>query len=158
MCSFDCFGGGMFSQRIITAMRSLIPRIASGYASPILSSTLTLPIMTTITRGFANHRHKKMIKAAKGYFGRVNLYAVAKRRVDKARVYSFRDRKVRKREFRQLWIQRLNASTRMYGMPYNIFINKLNQSGVQLDRKVLADLAVTEPLSFRTVFEVVKSS
>lgn len=109
-------------------------------------------------RSFANHKHKKMIKEAKGYFGRVNLYAVAKRRVDKARVYSYRDRKVRKREFRKLWIQRLNASTRMYGMPYNVFINKLSKSGIQLDRKVLADLAITEPLSFRTVLEIVKSS
>jgi large subunit ribosomal protein L20 len=150
-------GGGMFSQRMASAMRSFIPRITSSYPSIYLPSSASL-LFPTLSRGFANHRHKKMIKAAKGYFGRVNLYAVAKRRVDKARVYSFRDRKVRKREFRQLWIQRLNASTRMYGMPYNIFINKLNQSGVQLDRKVLADLAVNEPLSFRTVFEVVKSS
>lgn len=109
-------------------------------------------------RHFANHRHKRMIKLSKGYFGRVNLYAVAKRRVEKARMYAYRDRRVRKREFRRLWIQRVGAASRMYGTSYNVFIHQLNRSGIQLDRKILADLAVTEPLSFRSVHEVVKSA
>jgi large subunit ribosomal protein L20 len=149
----------------ISPMRGFTPSLTHMYMnsvfSPIQSTSLISPTLSSafITkRYFANHRHKKMIKAAKGYFGRVNLYAVAKRRVDKARVYTYRDRKVRKREFRKLWIQRVNASTRMYGMPYNVFINKLGKSGIQLDRKVLGDLAMTEPLSFRTVLEIVKSS
>eukprot|EP00603_Paraphysomonas_imperforata_P009315 CAMPEP_0114431564 /NCGR_PEP_ID=MMETSP0103-20121206/10673_1 /TAXON_ID=37642 ORGANISM="Paraphysomonas imperforata, Strain PA2" /NCGR_SAMPLE_ID=MMETSP0103 /ASSEMBLY_ACC=CAM_ASM_000201 /LENGTH=125 /DNA_ID=CAMNT_0001601149 /DNA_START=169 /DNA_END=546 /DNA_ORIENTATION=+ len=112
----------------------------------------------------ANHRHRKVLKLAKGYRGRANrCFTVAKQRVDKARQYAYVGRKLRKREFRSLWIQRLNASTRMYGTPYNVFINSLNNCGpveaesdIILNRKVLADLAVNEPLSFRSVLEVVK--
>ena len=110
------------------------------------------------SRGMANARHKKMIKLAKGYRGRANrCFTVALHRVNKARQYAYRDRKVQKREIRSLWIQRLNASSRLYGMPYNRLIHQLNASSIQLNRKVLADIAVTEPLSFKSVVEVAKA-
>mmetsp|Transcript_14813 Transcript_14813/g.22305 ORF Transcript_14813/g.22305 Transcript_14813/m.22305 type:complete len:142 (+) Transcript_14813:164-589(+) len=116
------------------------------------------PSLTVFTRGMANQRHKKMIKLAKGYRNRANrCFTVAKQRVQKARLYAYHDRKVKKREFRKLWIQRINAATRMYGMPYNMFINGMLKSDIRLNRKVLADLAVSEPLSFRSVVEVVKN-
>mmetsp|Transcript_10892 Transcript_10892/g.17730 ORF Transcript_10892/g.17730 Transcript_10892/m.17730 type:complete len:140 (-) Transcript_10892:209-628(-) len=108
-------------------------------------------------RGMANHRHKKIIKLAKGYRGRANrCYTVAYHRVLKARQYAYRDRKVKKREFRSLWIQRINAASRMYGLPYSVLMNKLDQSDIGLNRKVLSELAVTEPLSFKSVVEVAK--
>ena len=109
-------------------------------------------------RGMANHRHKKIIKLAKGYRGRTNCYTVALQRVHKARQYAYRDRKVKKREFRKLWIQRINAGCRMYNMfPYSIFMNKLGKNNVGLNRKVLADMVVSEPLSFRSVLEVARA-
>ncbi|KAJ1422370.1 50S ribosomal protein L20P [Ochromonadaceae sp. CCMP2298] len=105
----------------------------------------------------ANHRHKKIIKLAKGYKGRANrCFTVALPRVIKARQYAYRDRKVKKREFRALWIQRINAASRMYGLPYSVLMHRLEKSDVGLNRKVLADLAVTEPLSFKSVVEVAK--
>eukprot|EP00128_Syssomonas_multiformis_P001885 Colp12_sorted_trinity150504_noHs@26022 len=108
-------------------------------------------------RGMANQRHKKMVKLAKGYRGRANrIYTVAIQRVTKARQYAYRDRKVKKREFRALWIQRINAASRMYGLPYSILINKMATADIALNRKVLSELAVTEPLSFKSVVEVAK--
>mmetsp|Transcript_3289 Transcript_3289/g.3451 ORF Transcript_3289/g.3451 Transcript_3289/m.3451 type:complete len:141 (+) Transcript_3289:153-575(+) len=112
-----------------------------------------------IVRGMANHRHKKILKMAKGYKGRANrCFTVAKRRVEKALQYSYRDRKVKKRDFRTLWIQRINAASRIYDLPYRIFINNLLHANIKLNRKVLSDLAVTEPLSFKSVVEVSKLS
>jgi len=106
-------------------------------------------------RGMANKRHKKTIKLAKGFKGRANrIYSVAKPRVNRARVYAFRDRKVKKRDFRKLWIQRINAACRIYGHKYSYFINNLLQSNIEINRKVLADLAVNEPLSFKSVVYV----
>ena len=99
-----------------------------------------------------------MIKLTKGYRGRSNCYSVAVQRVHKARQYAYRDRKVKKREFRKLWIQRINAGCRMYSFfPYSIFMNKLGTNNVGLNRKVLADIAVSEPLSFRSVLEVARA-
>jgi len=110
-------------------------------------------------RTFANHKHKKIIKLAKGYRGRANrCFTVAKHRVQKARQYAYRDRKVKKREFRSLWIQRINAACRMYGLPYSKFMSKLVKSDITLNRKVLADLAVSEPLSFKSVVEIARQS
>jgi len=106
----------------------------------------------------ANQRHKKMIKLAKGYRGRANCFSVAVQRVHKARQYAYRDRKVKKRDFRTLWIQRINAGVRQYNyFPYSVFMNRLKVQDVRLNRKVLADMAISEPLSFRSVVEVANS-
>ena len=97
-----------------------------------------------------NHRKKKIFKAAKGYFGgRKNLYRTAKDAVEKGWEHAYRDRKVKKRNFRQLWIARINAATREHGLNYGRFINGLNLAGIELDRKVMADLAVREPEAFK---------
>eukprot|EP01036_Dinobryon_divergens_P030989 gene30989-40319_t len=123
--------------------------------SPMLSSSTVIGGFQK--RTFANHKHKKMIKLAKGYRGRANrCFKIAKHRVMKARQYAYVGRKLKKRDFRKLWIQRINAGSRMYGLPYNRLIGQLNKSAIILNRKVLADLAVTEPLSFKSVVEVAK--
>lgn len=106
--------------------------------------------MARVKRGVTTHaRHRKVIKAAKGYYGRrKNTFRVAKQAVDKARQYAYRDRRNRKREFRALWIQRINAGAREHGMTYSRFMCGLTAAGIVLDRKVLADLAVSEPEAF----------
>tara|TARA_B100000989_G_C19528248_1_gene468123 strand:+ start:931 stop:1284 length:354 start_codon:yes stop_codon:yes gene_type:complete len=97
-------------------------------------------------------RHKKIIKLAKGYYGRrKNTFRVANQAVEKAGQYSYRDRKVRKRNFRSLWIQRINAGCRLYGLKYSSFINGLKRINLNLNRKVLADLAAQEPESFKKI-------
>lgn len=102
-------------------------------------------------------RRKKMMKHAKGYFGRKkNVWTVAKNQIEKSWVYSYRDRKNRKREFRKLWIQRINAGAREHGMSYSVFIGKLTKSGIELNRKVLADLAMNNPVAFKAVVDSVK--
>lgn len=102
-------------------------------------------------------RRKKMMKHAKGYFGRKkNVWTVAKNQIEKSWVYSYRDRKNRKREFRKLWIQRINAGVREHGMSYSVFIGKLTKSGIELNRKVLADLAMNNPVAFKAVVDSVK--
>ena len=106
--------------------------------------------MARVSRGTTTHaRHRKVIKAAKGYYGRrKNTFKVAKQAVDKARQYAYRDRRVRKREFRALWIQRINAAARSHGVTYSTFMGGLLKAGVEVDRKLLADLAVHEPTAF----------
>jgi large subunit ribosomal protein L20 len=103
--------------------------------------------MSRVKRGVTSHaRHRKVIKQAKGYYGRrKNTIRVAKQAVDKAGQYAYRDRKVRKRTFRALWIQRINAAARENGLTYGRLIDGLKKAGIDLDRKVLADLAVHEP-------------
>jgi large subunit ribosomal protein L20 len=102
-------------------------------------------------------RRKKILKLAKGYFGsRKNLLTVAKNSVEKALCYAYIGRKHRKRDFRALWIQRINAGARLHGMSYSEFIGKLHKSGVELNRKVLADLAMNHPEAFKAVVEKVK--
>ncbi len=102
-------------------------------------------------------KRKKILKQAKGYFGRrKNVYTVAKNAVEKALQYSYRDRKNKKRSFRGLWIQRINAGVREYGMSYSEFMGKMNKKGVQLNRKVLADLAMNHPKAFEAVVKLVK--
>ncbi|MFD1139750.1 50S ribosomal protein L20 [Larkinella insperata] len=102
-------------------------------------------------------RRKKVMKLAKGYFGRrKNVWTVAKNAVEKGLVYSFRDRRQKKRDFRALWIQRINAGARLNGLSYSALMGKINASGIELNRKVLADLAMNHPEAFKAVVETVK--
>ncbi|GGG97270.1 50S ribosomal protein L20 [Polaribacter pacificus] len=102
-------------------------------------------------------RRKKILKAAKGYFGRrKNVYTVAKNAVEKAMTYAYRDRKNNKRNFRALWIQRINAGARQYGMSYSQFMGKVKANNIELNRKVLADLAMNNPEAFKAIVEKVK--
>ena len=111
--------------------------------------------MARVKRGVTSHaRHNKVIKAAKGYYGRrKNTIRVAKQAVDKARQYAYRDRRVRKREFRALWIQRINAAARLHGMTYSTLMGGLSKAGIEVDRKMLADLAVHDAQAFATLVE-----
>ena len=111
--------------------------------------------MSRVKRGVTSHaRHKKVLTKAKGYYGRrKNTIRVAKQAVEKAGQYAYRDRKVRKRTFRALWIQRINAAARLHGLTYGRFIDGLNKAGIELDRKVLADIAVHEPAAFKGLVE-----
>jgi len=106
--------------------------------------------MARVKRGVTTHaRHKKVIKQAKGYYNRNrNVFRAAAERVDKGLEYAYRDRRVRKRSFRSLWIQRINAGAREHGLTYSQFMNGIKRAGVETDRKVLADLAVREPAAF----------
>ena len=109
--------------------------------------------MSRVKRGVTSHaRHKKVLDAAKGYYGRrKNTIRIARQAVEKAGQYQYRDRKVRKRNFRALWIQRINAAVREHGLTYGRFIDGLNKAGIEVDRKVLADLAVHEPAVFKAL-------
>jgi len=111
--------------------------------------------MARISRGVTSHaRHKKVLKLAKGYRGRSkNTFRSALQRVEKGLQYAYRDRKVRKRDFRSLWIQRINAGSRGHGIAYSKFINGLSKAGIQVDRKVLADLAVHQPDAFKALVD-----
>tara|TARA_B100001029_G_scaffold176574_1_gene179692 strand:- start:378 stop:728 length:351 start_codon:yes stop_codon:yes gene_type:complete len=102
-------------------------------------------------------RHKKIVKKAKGYYGRrKNTFKAANQAVEKAGQYAYRDRKVRKRQFRSLWIQRINAGCRLHGIKYSIFINGLKKINLNFNRKILADLAAQEPDSFKEIVAKVK--
>ncbi|PRY90813.1 50S ribosomal protein L20 [Mongoliibacter ruber] len=102
-------------------------------------------------------RRKKVLKATKGYFGRgKNVWTVAKNKYEKGLQYAYRDRRVKKREFRALWIQRINAGAREYGISYSQFMGLLKKAGVELNRKVLADLAMNHPEAFKAVVEKIK--
>ena len=111
--------------------------------------------MARVKRGVTTHaRHRKIIKNAKGYYGRrKNTFRVANQAVEKAGQYAYRDRRTRKRTFRALWIQRINAATREHGMTYGRFINGLNLAGIEVDRKVLSDLAIREPEAFKALVD-----
>ncbi len=105
----------------------------------------------------SRNRRKKILKQAKGYFGRrKNVYTVAKNAVEKAMLYAYRDRKQNKRNFRSLWIQRINAAARLHGMSYSQFMGKVKANNIELNRKVLADLAVNNPEAFKAIVEKVK--
>ncbi|ARN77180.1 MAG: 50S ribosomal protein L20 [Nonlabens sp.] len=102
-------------------------------------------------------RRKKVLKQAKGYFGRrKNVWTVAKNAVEKAMSYSYRDRRNKKRTFRRLWITRINAGARMHGMSYSQFMGAVKKEGIELNRKVLADLAMNHPEAFKAVVDKVK--
>jgi large subunit ribosomal protein L20 len=111
--------------------------------------------MVRVKRGTTSHaRHKKVLKLAKGYRGRSkNCYRIALERVEKALQYAYRDRRNKKRTFRALWIQRINAGVREHGMTYSQFINGINKAGIEIDRKVLSDLAIREPAAFKAIVD-----
>ena len=106
--------------------------------------------MARVKRGVTAHaKHKKVLEQAKGFYGRrKNTIRAAKAAVDKAGQYAYRDRKVRKRAFRALWIQRINAATHEHGLTYGRFIDGLNKAGIEIDRKILSDMAIHEPQAF----------
>jgi len=103
-----------------------------------------------VKRGTTGHaKHKKVLKAAKGFYGRrKNTIRIAKQAVEKSLQYAYRDRKARKRNFRALWIQRINAAVREHGLTYGRFVDGLNKAGIEIDRKVLSDMAIHEPQAF----------
>lgn len=111
--------------------------------------------MAHVKRGTTTHaRHKKVLALAKGYRGRSkNCYRIALQRVEKALQYAYRDRRTRKRDFRALWIQRINAGVRIHGLTYSKFINGLIKAGIEIDRKVLSDLAIHEPAAFKGIVD-----
>ena len=105
----------------------------------------------------ARARRKRVMKAAKGYWGRrSNVWTVAKNAVEKGLTYAYRDRKVKKRDFRKLWIQRINAGARLEGMSYSVFMGKIKKANIDLNRKVLADLAMNHPDAFKAVVKKLK--
>jgi large subunit ribosomal protein L20 len=116
--------------------------------------------MPRVKRGFkARRRRKKVLKMAKGYVGgRRKLYRTARETVDRALAFAYRDRKRRKRDFRRLWIVRINAACREHGLSYSRFIGGLKKAGVALDRKVLADIAVSDPAGFAAVAQLAKGA
>ncbi len=115
--------------------------------------------MARVKRGVTSHaKHKKTLKAAKGFYGRrKNTIRAAKAAVDRAMQFATRDRKAKKRTIRALWIQRLNAAVREHGLVYSRFIDGLNKAGIEVDRKVLSDLAITQPEAFAALVEKAKA-
>lgn len=109
--------------------------------------------MARTKRGVTTHaRHKKVLDMAKGYVGRANNnYRIALEKVEKGLQYAYRDRRAKKRDFRGLWIQRINAGAREHGLTYSQFINGVKRAGIELDRKVLSDLAIREPAAFAAI-------
>jgi large subunit ribosomal protein L20 len=116
--------------------------------------------MARVKRGVVSHaRHKKVLEQAKGFHGRrKNTIRAAKAAVDKAGQYAYRDRKVRKRQFRALWIQRINAAARLEGMTYSRFMHGLELAAVEIDRKVLADIASADPTGFKAIADKVRAA
>lgn len=110
----------------------------------------------SVNHAASKARRKKILKHAKGYFGRrKNVWTVAKNAVEKGWTYAYRDRRAKKREFRKLWIQRINAGVREYGMSYSTFMGGLKNAGIEMDRKVLADLAMNHPDAFKAIVDKV---
>ncbi len=116
--------------------------------------------MSRVKRGVTTHaRHKRILEAAKGFYGRrKNTIRIAKQAVEKAGQYAYRDRKVNKRNFRALWIQRINAAVREEGLTYGVFIHGLTLTDIDLDRKVLADIAMHEPETFKAIVAQVQKA
>ena len=116
--------------------------------------------MARVKRGVTSHaKHKKVLKAVKGQWGRrKNTIRVARQAMEKAMQYAYRDRRTKKRNFKSLWIQRINAGVRAEGLTYSKFINGLNKSGIKLDRKVLAEIAYENPEAFKTIVKKAQSA
>jgi large subunit ribosomal protein L20 len=116
--------------------------------------------MARVKRGVTSHaKHKKTLDAAKGFYGRrKNTIRTAKAAVDHSMQYATRDRRIKKRNFRALWIQRINAAVRELGLTYSVFINGLLKAGIEIDRKVLSELAIREPESFKAIVEKAKGA
>lgn len=114
--------------------------------------------MRSVNHVASKARRKKMMKNAKGYFGRrKNVWTVAKNAVEKGWTYAYRDRKAKKREFRALWIQRINAGTRAHGISYSRFMGMLKENNIEINRKVLADLAMNNPEAFKAIVDKVSN-
>ena len=115
--------------------------------------------MARVKRGVTTHaRHKKVLEASKGFVGRSSTnYRIALERLEKSLQYAYRDRRVKKREFRALWIQRINAATREHGVPYSKFIAGIKATGIEMDRKILAAIAYDDPTTFAAIVEQVKA-
>lgn len=109
--------------------------------------------MSRVKGGTTAHaRHKKIVKAAKGYYGRrKNCFRTANQAVEKAGQYAYRDRRNKKRDFRRLWIQRINAAARLHGMTYSVFMGGLKKAGIEIDRKVLSDIAIHDEAAFKAI-------
>jgi large subunit ribosomal protein L20 len=116
--------------------------------------------MARVKRGVTAHaKHKKVLKAAKGFYGRrKNTIRIAKQAVEKSLQYAYRDRKARKRNFRALWVQRINAAVREHGLSYGRFSDGLNKAGIEIDRKVLSDMAIHEPQAFAALVAKAKTA
>ena len=116
--------------------------------------------MARVKRGVTSHaKHKKTLDQAKGFYGRrKNTIRIAKQAVEKSMQYAYRDRKNKKRTFRALWIQRINAAVREFGLTYSRFIDGLAKAGVEIDRKVLSEIAIHEPEAFKAIVEKAKSA
>ena len=116
--------------------------------------------MARVKRGVTSHaKHKKVLEQAKGFYGRrKNTIRTAKAAVDKAGQYAYRDRRVKKRAFRALWIQRINAAARLEGMTYSRFISGLEKAGIEIDRKVLSDIASADPTAFKAIADKVRAA
>lgn len=116
--------------------------------------------MARVKRGITTHaRHKKIIKMASGYRGRSkNCFRIAVQKVEKALLYAYRDRRCRKRNFKKLWIQRINAATRQFDLSYSQFINGINRSGIKIDRKNLSNLAIQSPEVFSVLVDKAKAA
>lgn len=116
--------------------------------------------MARVSSGPAAHaRHRKALKAAKGYYGaRRKQFRTAQQAVEKAAQYAYRDRRAKKRNFRALWIQRINAAARLNEMTYSTFMNGLNKAGIELDRKVLSDIAIHEPEAFKALADQARAA
>ena len=116
--------------------------------------------MARVKRGVTAHaRHKKILDLAKGYRGRGSkAYRVAIEKVEKGLQYAYRDRRVKKRSFRGLWIQRINAGARAHGLKYSQFINGLKLAGIELDRKIVSDLAISEPAAFKSLVDTAQAA
>jgi large subunit ribosomal protein L20 len=116
--------------------------------------------MARVKRGVTSHaRHKRVLEQAKGYYGRrKNTIRIAKQAVEKAGQYAYRDRKVKKRSFRAIWIQRINAAVREQGLTYGVFMHGTKLAGIEIDRKIMADLAMHEPESFRVIIAQVQAA
>ena len=116
--------------------------------------------MARVTRGVTSHaRHKKVLEQAKGFYGRrKNTIRAAKAAVDRAGQYAYRDRRNKKRSFRALWIQRINAAARLEGLTYARFIHGLERAGIEIDRKVLADIAGNDPTGFKAIADKVRTA
>lgn len=116
--------------------------------------------MARVKRGVTSHaRHKKVLEQAKGFYGRRSTtIRTAKAAVDKAGQYAYRDRRVKKRAFRALWIQRINAAARLEGMTYSVFISGLDKAGIEIDRKVLSELAMNDAGAFKAIADKVRAA
>src|ERR1035441_10155723 len=116
--------------------------------------------MARVKRGTTTHaRHKKVLKASKGFYGRTSTtYRAALERLEKSLQYAYRDRRTKKRDFRGLWIQRINAAVREHGMTYSRFIAGLKKAGIEMDRKVLAAIAYDDPATFKAILDKVQAA